>query len=38
LDPTPTPILHSVGRCRCVLIDLLSDDFDYRLGPYQEVW
>jgi hypothetical protein len=37
VDPTLTQRLPSVGRCRRVLIDLLSDDNDDLLGPYQEV-
>ena len=38
VGPTLTRMLHSVGRCRRVLIDLLSDDFDDFLRPDQEVW
>ncbi len=38
VDPILTRILHSGGRCRRVLTDLRPDDFDDRLGPYQEVW
>jgi len=37
VDPTLTRILHSVARCRLVLIDLLSGDFDDLLGRDQEV-
>jgi len=37
LDPTPTRMLDSIGRCLCVLIDLLPDDIDDLLGPDQEV-
>jgi hypothetical protein len=33
VDPTPTRILESVGRCRRVLIDLLSGDFDDASPP-----
>jgi hypothetical protein len=38
LDPTLTQMLHSLGCCRRVLIDLLSDDIEDPLSPYQEVW
>ncbi len=38
VDPTRTRMSNSVGRCSRVLMDLLSDDFDDTLRPYQEVW
>jgi len=38
LGPTLTRMLHSVDRCRRVLIDFQCDDFDDLLGAYQEVW
>ena len=37
LDPTLTRMLGSAGRCRRVLIDLPSDDFEDPLGRDQEV-
>ena len=38
VDPILTWVADSVGRCHRVLIDLLSDEVDDFLGPYQEVW
>ena len=38
MDPILTRMTESVGRCRRVLIDLPSDDFEDLLGAYQEVW
>jgi hypothetical protein len=38
MDPTSTRMLHSVGRCHRVLIELLCDDYDDLLGCDQEVW
>ena len=38
VDPTLTRMLHPVGRCSLVLIDLQSDDLADPLGSDQEVW
>ena len=38
VDPILTRVTDSVGRCRLVLINLPSDDFEELLGAYQEVW